>query len=281
VILRIHALECGRVRIKRSQAVGRGEGLARRLRPLVDREWTDWLPIHAYAVEHRQGVVVIDAGADASLMRPGWHPYFRLAVEFDVDREQEIGPRLKALGIGPDDVKTVVLTHLHVDHDGGLADLARAEIYVAPGELAAASGLRGALGGYLARRWPADFDPEPLRFEDVALGPFKQSKAITRDGAIRAIPTPGHTPDHLSVVAETAGGRVVFTGDATYSETNLRAGVIDGVAPLEAPARSTLGKLVALASERPTLILPAHDPETMARLAAWAAPGGRDAGNGH
>ena len=72
--MRIHALECSRVRIKRSQAVGRGGGLTRRLRPIIDREWTDWLPIHADAVEHPEGVVVIDAGANASRMRPGWHP---------------------------------------------------------------------------------------------------------------------------------------------------------------------------------------------------------------
>ena len=152
--MRVHALECGRVRIKKSQVVGQGEGMARRLRPLLDREWTGWLPIHAYAIEHPDGVVVVDAGADASLMRPAWHPYFRLAVEFDVDREQELRPQLKALGISPTDVKTVVLTHLHVDHDGGLADLTRAEIFVAPEELAAASGLRGALRGGI-REQPA------------------------------------------------------------------------------------------------------------------------------
>jgi glyoxylase-like metal-dependent hydrolase (beta-lactamase superfamily II) len=35
--------------------------------------------------------------------------------------EQEIGPQLRALGVGPRDVKRVVLTHLHMDHDGGLA----------------------------------------------------------------------------------------------------------------------------------------------------------------
>jgi len=125
----------------------------------------------------------------------------------------------------------------------------------------AASGLRGALGGYLALRWPANFDLKPLRIEDVALGPFEQSKAITCNDAIRAIPTPGHTPDQISVVTETARGRIISTGDATYSEASLCAGVIDGVAPREASARSTLGKLVALANDRPTLSLPAHDPD--------------------
>ena len=270
--MRIHILECGRVRIKRSQAAGVGEGLARRLRPLVDPEWTDWLPIHAYAIEHADGVIVVDTGGNAGLMRlPRWHPYFRLAVRFDIDREQEIGPRLKALGIGASDVKTVVLTHLHIDHDGGLADLPGAEVLVAPGELAAASGLRGKLGGYLPQRWPRNFDPKPLLMKDAALGPFAQSRRLTRDGAIHAIPTPGHTSHHLSVVAETERGRIVFTGDATYSEENFRDGLIDGVAPDDDEARASLSRLTALAAERPTLLLPAHDTTSPLRLAVWEA----------
>jgi N-acyl homoserine lactone hydrolase len=268
--MRIHILECGRVRIKRSQAAGVGHGLARRLRPLIDPEWTDWLPIHAYAIEHADGVIVVDAGGNAGLMQlPQWHPYFRFAVRFDIDREQEIGPRLKAFGIGACDVKTVVLTHLHIDHDGGLADFPGAEVLVAPGELAAASGLRGKLGGYLPQRWPRNFDPKPLRLEDAAFGPFGESARITHDGAICVIPTPGHTPHHLSVVAETQRGRIVFTGDATYSEENFRGAIIDGVAPNDDEARATLVHLAKLATERPTLILPAHDTTSPMRLAAW------------
>ena len=270
--MRIHILECGRVRVKRSQAAGVGQGFARRLRPLIDSEWTDWLPIHAYAIEHADGVIVVDAGGNAGLMRlPQWHPYFRFAVQFDIDREREIGPRLKALGIGARDVKTVVLTHLHIDHDGGLADLPGAEVLAAPGELAAASGLRGKLGGYLPQRWPRNFDPKPLRLEQAALGPFSQSARITRDGAICVIPTPGHTPHHVSVVAEAEDRRIVFTGDATYSEENFRDGVIDGVAPDDEQARGSLSRLTALAAEGPTLILPAHDTTSPLRLAAWEA----------
>jgi N-acyl homoserine lactone hydrolase len=272
--MRIHILECGRVRIKRSQAIGVGHGLARRLRPLFDSEWTDWLPIHAYAIEHVDGVVIVDAGGNAGLMKlPRWHPYFRFAVQFDIDREQELGSRLKALGIGAKDIRTVVLTHMHIDHDGGLSDLADAEIWADPGELAAASGLRGELGGYLPQRWPRDFDPQPLRFEDVAIGPFERSRRITRDGAITAVPTPGHTPHHVSVLAETEGGRVLFTGDAIYSEANFRAGLIDGVAPDDSEAKATLATLAALAAERPTVILPSHDPASPGRLTAWGGAG--------
>lgn len=130
-------------------------------------------------------------------------------------------------------------------------------------------GLCGTLGGYLARRWAANFAAKELRFDGVPLGRFDWTKESIRDGAISSIPMPSHAPHHVSVAAETPSWRIVFTGDATYLQANLRAGVIDGVAPQEAPADARLGKLNVFASERPRLVLPAHDPETTARLAAW------------
>lgn len=83
--MRIHALQTGRVRVKRSQLVGQGHGLARRARPLIDKNWSDWLPTYAFAIEHPDGVVVVDSGANVGLMNlPKWHPYFRLAVHFAI-----------------------------------------------------------------------------------------------------------------------------------------------------------------------------------------------------
>jgi N-acyl homoserine lactone hydrolase len=142
--MQIHAIQTGRVQIKASQVVGRGRGLARRLAPLTDREWVAWLPTYAYAIEHRDGVILVDAGASAGLKRlPRWHPYFRFAVRFDIEADEEAGPQLRAIGIGSADVKRVVLTHMHIDHDGGLAAFPNSEILVSPGELAVRQGSRG------------------------------------------------------------------------------------------------------------------------------------------
>ena len=193
--MRVHAISTGRVRVKASQLVGRGGGLARRLAPLVDDEWSDWLPIYVFAVEHREGVILIDSGANAGLKRlPRWHPYFQLAVKFDLEPEQEAGPQLRALGVGPSDVRLIVLTHLHIDHDGGLAAFPGARVLVSAGERAAAAGVMGRLNGYLPQRWPSHFDPEPLVFADEPYGPFARSRRLTADGALVALPTPGHTP---------------------------------------------------------------------------------------
>ncbi len=266
--MRVHVIETGRVQTKASQIVGRGHGLARRIAPLFDATWSDWLPVNAYAIEHRDGVILIDTGVSAGVKRlPRWHPYFRFCVRFDIEPEQEAGPQLKALRIGPADVTRVVLTHLHIDHDGGLGHFPTSEIFVSPGELARAAVALGQLRGYLPQRWPKAFDPKPLVLDDGPYGPFPRSKRLTRDGAIVAVATPGHTRDHLSVIVEDGDKSVLIAGDASYNEGAMLNGTIDGVSDNENHAAGTLAAIRAFAGARPTVYLPAHDPEARRRLA--------------
>jgi len=266
--MRVHVIQTGLVRIKASQIVGHGHGLVRQLAPLVDDEWSPRLPVNAYAIEHRDGIILVDAGASAACMRlPRWHPYFRFAVRFDIEPEQEVGPQLRAIGIGASDVRRIVLTHLHIDHDGGLAAFPASETLVAPGELERASGIAGRMRGYLPQRWPASFDPKPLVLDGAAYGPFPRSKRLSADGAIVAVATEGHTPDHVSVVVEDGDASVFIAGDASYNEAAMLGGIIDGVSPDESAAASTLAAIRAFAASRPTIYLPAHDPEAARRLA--------------
>jgi N-acyl homoserine lactone hydrolase len=266
--MRVHAIQTGRVRIKASQVVGRGHGLQRRLAPLIDAEWSAWLPVIAYAIEHRDGVILVDTGASSAVKRlPRWHPYFRLSVRFDIEPEQELGPQLRAMGLGSTDVKRIELTHLHIDHDGGLATFPTSEILVSPGEFARASGIAGRIRGYLSERWPKDFDPKPLVLDGGPYGPFQRSRRLTADGAIVAVATPGHTPDHLSVIVEDGDIVLFIAGDASYSEATMLSGAIDGVSEDEGKASATLAAIRALAEARPTIYLPAHDPDAARRLA--------------
>ncbi len=265
--MRVHAIQTGRVRIKASQIAGKGHGLRRRLAPLIDKEWSDWLPVYAYAIEHRDGVILVDSGVSAGLKSlPRWHPYFRLAVRFDIEPEEEARPRLRTIGIGAADVKRVVLTHMHIDHDCGLSAFPASEVLVSPGELEIASGLAGRLRGCLPERWPKSFDPKPLAL-DAAYGPFVRSRWLTADGAIVAVATPGHTRDHLSVIVQDDEAAVFIAGDASYTEEAMPSGRIDGVGGDESAELATLAAIRAFAAWRPTIYLPAHDPGAERRLA--------------
>ena len=266
--MRIHAIQTGRVQIKMSQIDGRGHGLRRKLAPFTDPVWSPWLPTYAWAIEHRDGVILVDTGSSTKLRElPRWHPYFRYAVRFDIDDEQEVGPQLRILGIGPRDVRRVVMTHLHIDHDAGLDFFPHSQVLATPNEVRRASGLAGRLRGYLPQRWPSSFDPAPLVLADEPYGPFARSRRLTARGDVIAVPTPGHTPDHVSVIVEDGDAAIFLAGDASYSEENMLAGRIDGVSGDEHAASTTLRTIREFAAQRPTIYLPTHDPASAQRLA--------------
>ncbi len=267
--MKVHAIQTGSVRIKRAQVEGRGHGLPRRLAVFTDRNWTDWLPTYAWVIEHREGVIVVDTGQGAHLLETGTslHPYVRWEVAFRIDREEEIGPQLRALGIGPRDVKRVVLTHLHMDHDGGLAHFPHSKILVAPGELRRASGWLGRMRGYLPNRWPLWFDPVPLDLAAEPFGPFAASRRLTEAGDIVAVATPGHTADHVSILVQEDDATLFLAGDTSYDERLMLAGRVDGVSSDEQISAATLDAIRRLARARPTIYLPTHDPQSAVRLA--------------
>jgi N-acyl homoserine lactone hydrolase len=267
--MKVRAILTGFVRIKTAQVEGRGHGLSRRLAIFTDPDWTDWVPTYAWLIDHPEGIIVVDTGQGAHLLETGksLHPYVRWEVAFRIDREQEIGPQLRALGLGPRDVKRVVLTHLHMDHDGGLAHFPNSEILVASGELKTASGFAGRLRGYLPQRWPCWFDPKPLDLVTEPFGPFAASRRLTKAGDVVAVGTPGHTADHISVIVQDGGTAYFLAGDTSYNEELMLAGKLDGVSADEQVSGATLDTIRRFTQSRPTVYLPTHDPQADRRLA--------------
>jgi glyoxylase-like metal-dependent hydrolase (beta-lactamase superfamily II) len=259
--VRVHAIQTGTVTIRERQRRG-APGPLRRLRMLTDRVWTEPLPILAWLIEHPEGLIAVDTGETARASEPGywpsWHPYYRRCVRVSVEPEEEIGPRLRALGAEPDDVRWLVMTHLHTDHAGGLGYFPRSEIVIARTEFEYASGRLGRLRGYINQHWPDWLQPTLV----------DPGGALTAAGDIQLIPTPGHTPGHMSVVVERGERRLLLAGDASYSEQLMLDGLVDGVSPSAKAARATLARLRAMVAERPTAYLPTHDPESVRRLQA-------------
>src|SRR5262249_21291934 len=143
---------------------------------------------------------------------------------------QEIGPQLRTLGIDPRrDVRWLVMTHLHTDHAGGLAQFPGVETLVSRAEYAGAQGLRGRVEGYLNNRWPQGFVPHLLDFADRPYGPFAQSLPLTAAGDVVLVPTPGHTRGHLSVLVQEAEHAVFLAGDTSYTQDLLLERAPDGV----------------------------------------------------
>ena len=191
-----------------------------------------------------------------------------MAVRFAIEPEEEAGPQLGAIGIGPGDVRLRrhdPSAHRPRRRPRGVSDPRNVGLLRA--NSGARQGFAGRLNGYLPQRWPKGFDPKALVLDSGAYGPFARSKRLTADGAVVAVATPGHTPDHLSVIVEDGDKAIFIAGDASYSQATMLDGTIDGVSDDEGQAAATLAAIRAFAAAQPTIYLPTHDPDAARRLA--------------
>ena len=253
-MVKLHVLDTGRVQIHRRQVDPHPRDRLRLLATLLDRQWTDWLSVWSFAIEHPEGVVVVDAGQAPDFKKPFWDIYLQRAVRFKVTEADGQATRLREAGLDPGAVRHHVFTHLHVDHVGA-GPLAGANVLLNAHEWRAATARGARLRGYMR---PGISDPQTVEGDHDLYG----------DGSIRLLATPGHTAGHQSVlVAPGEGPRVLIAGDAVYSEAALLSRTIDGVAVSPTHSRGSIERLRKLCSDAPTVVAPTHDRAAARRIA--------------
>ena len=200
------------------------------LRGLAARRsrWT-WIPIGAFLVEHPgAGLLLVDTGLHADVAsdrRPTLGRGRKTTLTVRMEPGQSVAGQLRARGLETTAVDTVVMTHLHYGHAGGLAELPDATYLVDRREWAAATS-RGFTTGYRSRLVDHAFDWRALDLDgpDVeAFATFGRSLDLFGDGSLRLVSTRGHSPGHLSVVARLSQRELVLAGDAAPSLANIEA----------------------------------------------------------
>jgi glyoxylase-like metal-dependent hydrolase (beta-lactamase superfamily II) len=134
-------------------------------------------------------------------------------------KDDRIMAAVRRMGKHPTDIKTILITHYHKDHVGGLATLAqatRAKVYAPKGDadLIRDGGTppdmesRGLVGAVLSRVVKmSPYPPNPIHVE------VSDGDELEPAGGIKVIHSPGHTPGHVSYLLPQHGG-VLFAGDA-------------------------------------------------------------------
>ena len=178
-----------------------------------------------------RGVVhclLVDAGSELLLVDTGFgvgdytHPsgvmrMFTAAIRCPRDVEETAVRQVARLGYDPADVRHIVMTHLHLDHAGGLPDFPQATVHVLADEHEAAMRPRSFMErhGYRREHW--------------AHGPRWQLHTVQGDqwfgyestpplrigtAEVRLIPLVGHTRGHCAVAVRVGDRWLVNCGDA-------------------------------------------------------------------
>jgi glyoxylase-like metal-dependent hydrolase (beta-lactamase superfamily II) len=157
-----------------------------------------------YLVKHAKGWFLWDTGiADSVAAMPnGLVPADPKAVTWR--RPKTLQAQIEQLGLKPDDVKAMAVSHTHPDHTGNVELFPQSVLYVQKAEY----------------DWPgANNTPRFRPSHPVEL--LTGDKDVFGDGSVTILSTPGHTPGHQSLLVKLPKtGAVVLSGDAVHFRDN-------------------------------------------------------------
>ena len=188
------------------------------MRPLVPRRKASNLcPL----IKTNDGLVLVDCGfGRKDYTNPAPFMWLFLTLVRSPRRLEDTAiHRLQHLGYDPKDVKHIVISHMHLDHTGGLPDFPHAQVHLFRTEYQAARRPKGFKGlFYLHEHWA--HQPKWV-LHDLSGEKWFDFECMTIIEGLKPrillVPLCGHTPGHCGVAIETTNGWLFFCGDAASS----------------------------------------------------------------
>jgi glyoxylase-like metal-dependent hydrolase (beta-lactamase superfamily II) len=218
------------------------------------------IPVPFFLIRHGSSWVAYDSGNNAAVAVDPikyWGQAVCDAYMPVMKPHEEFKIQIKRVGLKPEDLYAVIMSHGHLDHCGALEDLAgtNVPIYLHKNELEqikkeVASGKRSA---YI----PDDFKKMGQCNIQALDGIFD----VFGDQSVIVLPTPGHTPGHQSVLVRTNDGQnLILAQDACYTLENMFANIPPGLAFDIPSAMISIYHFKAM-SVLGAQLVPPHDPD--------------------
>jgi N-acyl homoserine lactone hydrolase len=214
------------------------------------------IQVYFHAVRHpTRGLYLIDSGMEKALRDAPDHAAIRgmLAKAAHFERMKMNEPLGDWLAKQPDKLAGVFLTHMHLDHIGGIPDVPKGTpIFNGPGEAEQVNFLNLMVHGTTDRELDGQAPIEEWQFQKDAR--FEGVIDVFGDGQLWAIYVPGHTPGATAYIARTAAGPILFTGDTCHTAWGWQNGVEPGSFTWNQKLnRDSLSRLKQLAAEHPAM----------------------------
>lgn len=176
------------------------------------------IPVMAILIDHPQGKILFDTGSNPKAMAGYWPNNLTEMFPFYKNEEQGLIEQLSLCNTKPEEIKTVILSHMHLDHAGNLDLFVHADVYVAKADFEY---------GLTCVHKTSDSERHGAYIKADLEVPVQEYHLVEEDfmltDGVEIINLPGHTPGLLGVVVHLdQEGTLIFPQDAVYTKENYR-----------------------------------------------------------
>ncbi|MES2443213.1 MAG: N-acyl homoserine lactonase family protein [Pseudomonadota bacterium] len=177
---------------------------------------------------------------------------------------RSIVDQLKDIGVAPEQVTRVALSHYHSDHSGQAASFPNATLLIGAPDMAV---IRGTAPAFNLQR--AEFSPWLTgggKVDEVT-----GDRDLFGDGRAVMLATPGHTPGHHSLLVRLASGPVILTGDLWHFTGQMPINGVPKINTSRADTLASMDRITRVAATLHARIVIGHEPADIAKLPAFPA----------
>jgi N-acyl homoserine lactone hydrolase len=224
-------------------------------------------------VRHPAGDLLIDAGNSSHFAQdvsiyPFWLRLKLQSLAGQLNPGAPLPELLRRAGEDPAKLRWAILSHVHLDHAGGLMDLPRLPVLMTREEILFANDTAAQAKGYVLAAYTKAL-PSPsaptLQFEPKPYETFDESADLYHDGSVVVVPLRGHTPGSVGIFVNLSPAkRFLYVGDSVDDERGFEERVAKTLLLRDsdnnlALANQIVSKLSQLHEMVPSLaIIPAH-----------------------
>jgi len=217
------------------------------------------VPVPFLLIEHPRGIVLFDTGNAPEVIDSKHEHWGEATKAYDpvMTKDQCCVNAIRKIGLKPEGVKYVILSHLHLDHAGCVGYFPNAKYIVHREELCYAYVPDHFMKSAYIRK---DFD-KPVEW--ILLDGWRDATFdLFGDGRITTFFTPGHTPGHQSLLLRLHNtAPLLFAADACYTTENLEDNRLPGLAWSFGEVVLSIERMKRLRETTGAQIIPGHDPE--------------------
>jgi glyoxylase-like metal-dependent hydrolase (beta-lactamase superfamily II) len=239
-------LDCGRHRVNQLNVFSDTQAYGGQSRDLV---------ASCYLIKDGDAYMLWDTGNPVSKKGAAFDPKPPISVTLD----RTIVEQLADLGVKPEQIGLIGISHYHGDHIGQAADFPKAKLVIGAGDLAIAR-KNEAIGKALA----------PWLGEGAKVDAVEGDKNLFGDGSVVMVALPGHTPGHHGLLVRLPKtGAVLLSGDVAHFHENLENDGVPTFNTDRADSLAAMDRFRKLATSLKAIAIIQHDPRDIAKLPAF------------